>query len=166
MGSDGTTTQQNSVMERVHFRAVARLRVQVAHLRGESRSLQECVYRHSALMHGRRAMPGGDPSKPRYFIDVVSVRTHLWPFHKNHRSDKWSLSWAGSMLVTLQSYCQPGPRRWPNYGRGYETQREINTICMEHGCDRGGRYAHLFDPELPLFYDRDADDARGIYDSH
>ncbi len=27
---------------------------------------------HSALMHGRRAMPGGDPSKPRYFIDVVS----------------------------------------------------------------------------------------------
>jgi hypothetical protein len=30
---------------------------------------------------------------------------------------------------------------------------------MEQGCDRGGRYAHLFDPELPLFYDRDADDA-------
>ena len=30
---------------------------------------------------------------------------------------------------------------------------------MEQGCDRSGRYAHLFDPELPLFYDRDADDA-------
>lgn len=63
------------------------------------------------------------------------------------------------MVMTPQSYCQPGPRRWPNYGRGYETQREINKICIEHGCDRGGRYAHLFDPELPLFYDRDADDA-------
>ena len=63
------------------------------------------------------------------------------------------------MLMTPQSYCQPGPRRWPNYGRGYETQREINTICMEHGCDRGGRYGHLFDPDLPLFFDRDADDA-------
>ena len=30
---------------------------------------------HSALMHGRRAMPGGDPDKPRYFIDVVSFQT-------------------------------------------------------------------------------------------
>lgn len=30
---------------------------------------------------------------------------------------------------------------------------------MENGYDRGGRYAHLFDPELPLFYNRDADDA-------
>ena len=82
---------------------------------------------HSALLHGRRAQPGGDPDKPRYFVDI--------------------------------SYCQPGPKRWPNYGRGYETQREINTICMDMGHDRNGKYAHLFDPELPLFFDRDADDA-------
>ena len=25
---------------------------------------------HSALLHGRRAQPGGDPNKPRYFIDI------------------------------------------------------------------------------------------------
>ena len=59
---------------------------------------------HSALLHGRRAQPGGDPNKPRYFIDI--------------------------------SYCQPGPSRWPNYGRGWETQREINQICMDMGHDR------------------------------
>jgi len=82
---------------------------------------------HSALLHGRRAQPGGDPDKPRYFIDI--------------------------------SYCQPGPSRWPNYGRGWETQREINQICMDMGHDRSGKYAHLFDPALPLFYDREADDA-------
>jgi hypothetical protein len=89
--------------------------------------LGSAVIVHSALLHGRRAKPGGDPAKPRYFMDV--------------------------------SYCQPGPQRWPNYGRGYETQREINIICMEMGHDRGGRYAHLFDPELPIFYDRDSEDA-------
>ena len=28
------------------------------------------VIAHSALMHGRKQQPGGEPSKPRYFTDV------------------------------------------------------------------------------------------------
>ena len=56
-----------------------------------------------------------------------------------------------SSFHSLKSYCAQG--------RGYETQREINEICMDMGHDRNGKYAHLFDPALPLFYDREADDA-------
>ena len=34
---------------------------------------------HSALLHGRRAQPGGDPNKPRYFIDISCTHEQL-PF--------------------------------------------------------------------------------------
>eukprot|EP01043_Picozoa_sp_COSAG02_P050701 COSAG02_NODE_5243_length_4508_cov_334.963484_4_plen_171_part_00 len=45
---------------------------------------------NSALVHGRRAMPGGEGSQPRYFTDISycqhSKSRHLWPsyemFHK------------------------------------------------------------------------------------
>ena len=56
------------------------------------------------------------------------------------------------------SYCQPGERTWPNY-RTYEAQREINATATAMGHDRGGRYPHLFDVALPLFYDSDSPDA-------
>ena len=32
---------------------------------------------HSALLHGRRAQPGGDPNKPRYFIDISCTHEQL-----------------------------------------------------------------------------------------
>ena len=57
---------------------------------------------HSALLHGRRAQPGGDPNQPRYFIDISCA----------HSS---SPSGSASSPNSRCADCQPGPSRWPNY---------------------------------------------------
>lgn len=44
------------------------------------------VIAHSALMHGRRKMPGGDPHNPRYFIDVVSNQTSAFEARETYWS--------------------------------------------------------------------------------
>ena len=58
---------------------------------GRPLSPGSAVIVHSALLHGRRALPGGDDAKPRYFIDVSYCQPGLkrWPIYgglENHRS--------------------------------------------------------------------------------
>ena len=86
-GLDGTVgdlmalpRSQNSVMERGAFSALWQdFELPGSLTFGSQIPLPpgSAVIVHSALMHGRRAMPGGDPDKPRYFIDVVSCSTAL-----------------------------------------------------------------------------------------